>query len=282
MNQVLDPERVDAHPFAKLGLTHDLLAGVARMGYDEPTPIQEQAIPQVLDGPRRRRLRPDGHRQDGGLRAADPAAHRRRGGATRAAAAAPRPVALVVTPTRELAAQIDEVACAARRADGHRVDGRVRRHALRTVGQEGAPRRRHARRHTRPPARHGAARRRRPRHGPDPRPRRGRPHARHGLLARRAAHHRASCRRQAPEPALLGDHVAQHARRHRRHAARPGAHRRSAKRRRPVDEVVQKVYPVVATRRSTCWSSYFEHHKPERALVFTRTKHRADRLARER
>jgi ATP-dependent RNA helicase RhlE len=36
--------------FAELGLRPDLLAGVTAMGYLEPTPIQEQAIPLVLDG----------------------------------------------------------------------------------------------------------------------------------------------------------------------------------------------------------------------------------------
>ncbi len=36
--------------FAALGLEGELLAGVAAMGYEEPTPIQEQAIPRVLAG----------------------------------------------------------------------------------------------------------------------------------------------------------------------------------------------------------------------------------------
>ena len=34
--------------FADLGLSDELLNAVADAGYDEPTPIQEQAIPPVL------------------------------------------------------------------------------------------------------------------------------------------------------------------------------------------------------------------------------------------
>ena len=40
----------DVSAFAALGLTPELLAGVAAVGYERPTPIQEQAIPRVLDG----------------------------------------------------------------------------------------------------------------------------------------------------------------------------------------------------------------------------------------
>jgi len=36
--------------FNELGLDKALLEGVAAMGYENPTPIQEQAIPLVLDG----------------------------------------------------------------------------------------------------------------------------------------------------------------------------------------------------------------------------------------
>ena len=36
--------------FASLGLSDNALDAVARLGYDEPTPVQEQAIPIVLTG----------------------------------------------------------------------------------------------------------------------------------------------------------------------------------------------------------------------------------------
>ena len=36
--------------FAELGLAQDLLDAVHDLGYEEPTPIQEQAIPPLLHG----------------------------------------------------------------------------------------------------------------------------------------------------------------------------------------------------------------------------------------
>ncbi|HLL58976.1 MAG TPA: DEAD/DEAH box helicase, partial [Allosphingosinicella sp.] len=36
--------------FADLGLSDELLRAVSESGYDEPTPIQRQAIPSVLMG----------------------------------------------------------------------------------------------------------------------------------------------------------------------------------------------------------------------------------------
>ncbi|RUA04355.1 MAG: ATP-dependent RNA helicase RhlE, partial [Gammaproteobacteria bacterium] len=36
--------------FSKLGLSDAILEAVIKKGYDKPSPIQEQAIPVVLDG----------------------------------------------------------------------------------------------------------------------------------------------------------------------------------------------------------------------------------------
>ena len=36
--------------FAELGLSEPLLAALAHLGYEQPTPIQEQAIPELLAG----------------------------------------------------------------------------------------------------------------------------------------------------------------------------------------------------------------------------------------
>ena len=109
--------------FESLGLEPRLLKGVAAMGYTHPTPIQEKAIPHVLAGrdvlgiaqtgtgktaafmlPTLQRIDVRGRHHD------------RSGGKTR-----PRVRLLVVTPTRELALQIAEVAGEASRFTGHKI-----------------------------------------------------------------------------------------------------------------------------------------------------------------
>ena len=40
----------DATSFSALGLSPDVLAAVEDLGYDEPTPVQAQAIPYALEG----------------------------------------------------------------------------------------------------------------------------------------------------------------------------------------------------------------------------------------
>jgi ATP-dependent RNA helicase RhlE len=87
-------------PFSHLGLHADLLRGVRELGFTRPTPIQEQAIPPALAG----RDVMAGAMTGSGKTAAFllPILHR--------LAAKPRGTtrALVLTPTRELAAQIAE------------------------------------------------------------------------------------------------------------------------------------------------------------------------------
>jgi transglutaminase-like putative cysteine protease len=48
----------------------------------------------------------------------------------------------------------------------------------------------------------------------------------------------------------------------------------------PVDNVEQKVLPVNHEQKVDLLVEYFRHHDPERTLVFTRTRRRAERLAR--
>ena len=98
--------------FEELGLTTDILAAVDALGYTEPTPVQEQAIPLVLAG-------------------RDVVAAAQTGTGKTAAFSLPlmqlvgsgakKPKALVVTPTRELAAQIEKVASAVGTHTGQRV-----------------------------------------------------------------------------------------------------------------------------------------------------------------
>lgn len=86
-------------PFAELGVASDLLRAVEELGFEEPTPIQEQAIPLLL-------------------RDADVIAQAQTGTGKTAAYALPiiqrltiddrRPQALVLAPTRELAVQVAE------------------------------------------------------------------------------------------------------------------------------------------------------------------------------
>lgn len=87
--------------FAELGLNEQILAGVKALGFSTPTPVQAQAIPEVLTG-------------------RDIVASAQTGTGKTAAFALPTlqliegakgkgPHALVVTPTRELAAQIESV-----------------------------------------------------------------------------------------------------------------------------------------------------------------------------
>ncbi len=98
--------------FDNLGLEPRLLRAVATMGYASPTPVQSAAIPLVLEG---RDIVACAQTGTGKTAAfVLPALQRipsRPGG----------PSALIVTPTRELALQIVEVAKAASRNTGHRV-----------------------------------------------------------------------------------------------------------------------------------------------------------------
>ena len=127
--------------FAELGLNEQILAGVATLGFNAPTPVQAAAIPAVLAGkdvvasaqtgtgktaafmlPTLQRIavekpggaeKPDA-KEPNAASGRDAAAERnaaagrnaKRGGVKRNA----YPRALIITPTRELAAQIDDVA----------------------------------------------------------------------------------------------------------------------------------------------------------------------------
>ena len=100
--------------FDELGLSEKTLAAVKRMGFERPTPVQEQAIPLVLAG----HDIVAGAQTGTGKTAAftlptlDRLGHAKGGSG---------PLMLVVTPTRELAQQIGEVASQVSISTHHRV-----------------------------------------------------------------------------------------------------------------------------------------------------------------
>ena len=98
-------------PFTTLRLDANVLEGVENLGYTEPTPIQEQAIPLVMDG-------------------RDVLACAQTGTGKTAAFILPtlsriepagKVKILVVTPTRELCVQIEKVARTVSKSTGHHV-----------------------------------------------------------------------------------------------------------------------------------------------------------------
>ena len=91
----------DTTTFADLALRPELLRALSGLGYEEPTPIQREAIPSLLSG---RDLLGQAATGTGKTAAfALPLLHRlpRQGGRT-------EPMALVLVPTRELAVQVSE------------------------------------------------------------------------------------------------------------------------------------------------------------------------------
>ncbi len=97
--------------FTELGLRAELIAAVTNKGYTEPTPIQAQAIPSILEG----RDLLGGSQTGTGKTAAFTLPMLQRLAAQNAAPASHQgkhvrrlPRALVLTPTRELAAQVGE------------------------------------------------------------------------------------------------------------------------------------------------------------------------------
>ncbi len=89
--------------FSELGLSEDILAAVEALGFTTPTPVQEQSIPLVLEG---RDVVAAAQTGTGKTAAFALPLMQRIGSGAKA------PTALVVTPTRELATQIERVASA--------------------------------------------------------------------------------------------------------------------------------------------------------------------------
>jgi ATP-dependent RNA helicase RhlE len=96
---------VSSASFASLGLMPELVRAVADEGYTVPTPVQAQAIPVVLEG----RDVLAGAQTGTGKTAGFTLPLLQRLSANASAAPGRHPIrALVITPTRELAAQVEE------------------------------------------------------------------------------------------------------------------------------------------------------------------------------
>ena len=100
--------------FADLGLSEKMLSVVKRMGYSEPTPVQEAAIPLVLKHRDVIAAAQTGTGKTAGfaLPAMDKLGHAKGKGG---------PLMLVVTPTRELAQQIGDVCGQVAETTHHRI-----------------------------------------------------------------------------------------------------------------------------------------------------------------
>jgi ATP-dependent RNA helicase RhlE len=100
-------EKAITTSFESLGLSAELLRAVAEQGYTEPTPIQAQAIPIVLSGRDLLGAAQTGTGKTAGFTL--PLLQRLATGANTSASPARHPVrALILVPTRELAAQVQE------------------------------------------------------------------------------------------------------------------------------------------------------------------------------
>ncbi|MDE2259143.1 MAG: DEAD/DEAH box helicase [Betaproteobacteria bacterium] len=92
--------------FESLGLSPELLRAVAEQGYTEPTPIQAQAIPVILAGQDVQAAAQTGTGKTAGFTL--PILHRLQPLANTSVSPAKHPIrCLVLTPTRELAAQVE-------------------------------------------------------------------------------------------------------------------------------------------------------------------------------
>ena len=122
----------EAEGFGGLGLSRATLAAVRDLGYEAPTPVQAAAIPQVLAGRDLLAAAQTGTGKTAAflLPALDRLGHvapapaegdapRRSRNRARKEAAGRGPLMLIITPTRELAQQIDEVAAKIARRTQH-------------------------------------------------------------------------------------------------------------------------------------------------------------------
>ena len=114
------PSEAPVPSFADLGLSEEVLSAVADMGYTAPTPVQAASIPHALDGEDVLAAAQTGTGKTAAflLPTMNNLPHVPRSRA-RGRVAAQGPLMLVITPTRELAQQIEEVCRAIAHRTGH-------------------------------------------------------------------------------------------------------------------------------------------------------------------
>ena len=125
------------------------------------------------------------------------------------------------------------------------------------------------------PARSRRSRRRR-----DPRPRRGRPDARHGLHPPASGRSWRSCRSERQSLFFSATMPKEIGAARRRAAARSRPRLRHARRHHRRPRAARASSSSSRSRKPRCWSSCSPIRPSTRALVFTRTKHGADKVAR--
>ena len=265
--------------FAELGLTPRLLEAVAAMGYDTPTGIQERAIPMVLAGNDIVGCSQTGTGKTAAfvLPIVQRIASAKSDGDGSAKADARRIKALIVTPTRELAAQIEAVAVNCTKSSGMR--------ALAVYGGTPyEPQAKQARRgvdvlvatpgrlldmmrqgdikldHVQALVLDEADRMLDMGFWPDVRRIvRALPEKRQNLLF--------SATMSKGVLSVIGDAL-----------TRP-VFIEVGGRATPIEAIDQKVMPVDGSQKLELLVAFLNHYNPDRVLVFTRTKHRAERLA---
>ena len=262
--------------FSDLGLVPELLRAVADKGYDVALPHPSSGHPGGARRPRRPRRRADRHRQDRRFRAAHLAALP----PIRQRLAAARPRVLVLTPTRELAAQVAQSARdygkymplrAMQVFGGVNINPQIRRSAQRL---------RHPGGDARPSARPRSAARRRPLEGADPGAGRSRPHAGHGFHPRHPADHQAAAV-EAAEPAVLRHLFGRYPRAGRAAAARSAVDPGGAAQRRRSSWSSSVPIGCRRSRSAHLLVHLIQEGNWHQVLVFTRTKHGANRLTQQ-
>ncbi len=255
--------------FSELNFHPAIERGINDLGFSEPTPIQRDAVPPALEGRDVLGVRHDRQRQDRSLRVADPPAMlEARGGRTRA---------LIVTPTRELASQIHEhIQDLARHTPDELGDGLRRRQARHRKSRRSAQASTSSLLH--PDACSTSCETRGPASSTSRFSSSTRPTACSTWDSCPTSADPRATAQEASDDALLGDDSAADRQAQPQSAQDPvriDVERRSA----PATGITQAILPVPEQLKTNLLQEMIARGDVETALVFTRTKHRANRLS---